>query len=155
MKKLFFFLLLSLLASSQVMACRCVNPEPKAAYTSADAVVLVKISAVARVQEDVVRMKTEVLQSWKLKVTGNTSILPVFSITVACSYIGQEGETHLLYLKRSSSFPKDFWTGNSEGFWTGNPEGFWVTANCMGNWSESSPQAAKHIRWLDRHGRKT
>ena len=146
MKKFFFFLSLLLLASSQAMACRCSDPGPKRAYARADAVVLVKIKAVEQVQEYVARMETEVLQSWKLEATGDTDILMVFSETTACPYIGQDGETHLLYLKKSSRL--------REGFRTGKPEGFW-TDSCMGNSPESYPRAAKHIQWLNRHGRKT
>jgi len=145
-KKFFSFLLLLLLASSQAMACRCANPGPKRAYAGADAVVWVKIKAVEQVREDMARMETEVFQSWKSKVTEDMDILTVFSETVVCPYVGQEGETHLLYLKRSSSLSEEFRAGKPEGFWTNN---------CMGNWSESYPQATKHIQWLNRYGRKT
>ncbi|MCL2589991.1 MAG: hypothetical protein FWD67_03695 [Betaproteobacteria bacterium] len=103
----------------------------------ADAIVLAKIGAVAQAQEDVMQMEMEVLQSWKSKAAGDMNMLTVFSITVECPYVGQEGEEHLLYLKRAD----------------GPPEGFW-TDSCMGNSLGSHPQAAKHIRWLNRHGRK-
>jgi hypothetical protein len=137
MKKIFFFLLLSLLASSQAMACRCTDPGPKNAYARADAVALVKIGAVEQFREDVTRMEVEVLQSWKLKAVEGSNTLPVFSMTSVCPYIGQEGEAHLLYLKKLD----------------GPPEGFW-TDRCMGNSPELHARAAKHIRWLNRHGRK-
>jgi len=138
MKRFFFFLLLSLLVSSQAVACRCSNPGPRRAYASADAVVWVKIKAVEQVQEEVARMETEVLQSWKSKVTEGSNVLAVFSMTSECPYVGQEGETHLLYLKRFND--------PLEGLWTDS---------CMGNLPESEPRAAKHIQWLNRHGRKT
>ncbi|MDR2207936.1 MAG: hypothetical protein LBE22_03040 [Azoarcus sp.] len=136
MKKI-FFLLLSLLVSSQVMACRCTDPGPRNAYARADAVVLAKIGVVAQVQEDVTHMEAEVLQSWKLKTTADSNILSVYSMVSVCPYVGQEGETHLLYLKRSDD--------PMEGFWTDR---------CMGNSIELHAQAAKHVRWLNRHGRK-
>jgi len=135
--KIFFFLLLSILTSSSVMA-RCVNLEPKIAYAYADAVVLVKLRAV-KIQENVAHMETEVLQSWKSKATDDTNILIVFSGLEEEPYpfINLEGETHILYLTKSS----------------GPPEGFW-TSNCMGNWPQSHKQATRHIRWLNRHGKK-
>ena len=138
-----FFLLLPLFASSQAMACRCANPEPKSAYARADAVVLVKVKTVVQVQEGVEHVETEVFQSWKTKVTGDENILAVFLNTNVCPYphAVQEGGVHLLYLKKLSA--------SSEGF----PEGFW-TGNCVGSWPESHPQAAKHIQWLNRHGKK-
>ena len=134
-----------MLASSQAMACRCVNPGPKRAYANADTVVLAKIRAVTQVREDVARMEAEELQSWKSKVTEDTNVLTVFSMIVECPYVGQEGEVHLLYLKMSSNLPEEFRTGKPEGFWTDS---------CMGNLPESYPQTTKHIRWLNRHGRK-
>ncbi|MCL1824838.1 MAG: hypothetical protein FWG26_02675 [Betaproteobacteria bacterium] len=144
MKRFFFFLLMLLLASSQAMACRCQNPEPESAYTRADAVVLVKIREVTQVQENVERMETEVLQSWKLKVTEDSDTLVVFSRANECPYVGQKGETHLLYLylEKFSDLPEGF------------PEGFW-TGNCVGNWPESYPQAIRHIQWLNRYGKRT
>jgi len=138
MKRFFFFPLLLLLASSQAMACRCINPDPTRAFIRADAVVLARIKAVTQVREYVARMETEVLQSWNLNVTGDTNILMVFSETAACPYVGQEGETHLLYLNKSNGPPEGFWTGK-----------------CKGNRLESHAQAIEHIQWLNRHGRKT
>ena len=142
MKRVFILFALSLLVlsplvSSQAMACRCTNPGPKNAYARADAVVLVRIKAVEQVQEEVARMETEVIQSWKSKAAEETNTLAVFSETSACSYVGKEGETHLLYLNKYSGPPEGFWTGN-----------------CKGDLPESHPQAAKHIQWLNRHGRK-
>lgn len=136
MKTLSFFLISFLMLSSQVMA-RCQNPEPGKAYPRADAVVLVRIISVENLPENVASMNVEVLQSWKSKVTDNTKTLSIFSGTMDCSYVGKEGETHLLYLNKRKGPPEGFWTGN-----------------CMGNWPESYPQAAKHIKWLNRYGRK-
>jgi len=137
--KRFFFLLLSLLVSSQAMA-RCVSPEPKSAYARADAVVLVKLKAVA-IEGDVARMETEVRKVWKAKVTDDTNSLTVFSTLEGhpnpYPFIDRVGEMHLLYLTRFSGPPEGFWTGN-----------------CVGSWVQSYAQATKHLQWLNRHGRK-
>ncbi|MDR1423822.1 MAG: hypothetical protein LBI92_04345 [Azoarcus sp.] len=135
MKKFIFFLWLSLLASTQVFACRCLEPEARRAYAEADAVILARIGAVAAPEERSVRIEAEMLRSWKAGVTRNVLLFTAFPET-DCAYPMREGDTHLLYLVKHRT--------DSEAFWT---------ERCMGNLI--GKKAAKRIQWLDRHGKKS
>lgn len=120
--------MLASLWSAQVLACRCVEPGPRSAYTRADAVAMVHVKEVAELPGDVVRVEGEVTQSWKSQLP---NALKVFT-GEDCKYSLAKGGSYLLYLKRGV-------------------DGEFGTYMCRGNLPEA--EAKNRLRWLDRHGK--
>src|SRR5215472_10544775 len=102
MRQLSSLLLVLLFAISfrgMALACRCVDPSLKAAYTKADAVVQVRIDEVSDpLQDGTVTAQAEVLSSWKTKVPHKIQLWTGED----CAYPLRKQETYILYLSRAA-----------------------------------------------------
>lgn len=128
MKRFIPLILLVALWPAQVFACRCVEPDPRAAYSNTDTVAIVEIYDVAVLPDDIKRAEGKVLKAWKANLPDSLSIFTGEN----CRYDFRKGTTYLLYLKRS-------------------PQGEYGTYRCRGNLPYV--EAATRLKWLEQHGK--
>lgn len=128
------WLLLALLCLPPVShACRCPDGVPAStAYRQAQVVVLATVVQVSgdRDREGATAVVT-VSRAWKAPVDER---IEIFTNTT-CAFDFQPGQTYLLYVQKTAAGAR---------YWT---------KRCFGNLPAAD--AARHIRWLDRHGSLT